>query len=169
MKHERHNRSIEVELSAGELSELARPIEDEMSRAALHGYMPLPTPQMLQSAQAKKGAHGASSASIQRFFSARAAGILGSVIVAGIAVAAHFEYSESKRVVEPPIAWTPLPERPAEPPVEEVVAEAPPPTLYTNPFDPTEVFELPPGLTKSEARDMVAQILMERARERMQR
>lgn len=164
MKHERHNRSVELELSAGELSELARPVEDEMSRAALHGFMPMPATQATSFAPAK-----AASGSMQRWFSARAVGIVGSVIVAGIAVAAHYEYSESKRVVEPPVAWTPLPERPQEEVAEEAVIEAPQPTLYKNPFDPSEVFELPPGLTKEEARDMVAEILMERARERMKR
>ena len=62
--------------------------------------------------------------------------------------------------------WTALPEKPAAIVEEEPLPEPPKPTLYRNPFDKTEVFELPPGLTQAEARDMVAEILMERARER---
>jgi hypothetical protein len=59
-----------------------------------------------------------------------------------------------------------LPEKPEVVAEEEPLPEPPKPTLYRNPFDKTEVFELPPGLSKAEARDMVAEILMERARER---
>jgi hypothetical protein len=44
---------------------------------------------------------------------------------------------------------------------------APAPVRFTNPFDNTEVFEFPPGTTREEARDAVAQILRERAAERL--
>jgi len=40
------------------------------------------------------------------------------------------------------------------------------PVLFTNPFDSTEVFELPPGTSKSEARHAVADLLLQRARDR---
>ena len=40
------------------------------------------------------------------------------------------------------------------------------PTEFANPFDPSEVFEFPPGTTEDVARDSVAEILFERARER---
>ncbi len=36
-----------------------------------------------------------------------------------------------------------------------------------NPFDPTEVFELPAGMPEADARDAVAELLLERARERV--
>lgn len=52
---------------------------------------------------------------------------------------------------------------PASPTEPEPVPE---PLRYRNPFDKAEVFEFPAGTTKAEARDAVAQILLERATER---
>ena len=55
---------------------------------------------------------------------------------------------------------------------EPVEDPAPPPEApaelvrFKNPFDHREVFEFPAGTTKAEARDKVAQILLDRARER---
>jgi hypothetical protein len=49
----------------------------------------------------------------------------------------------------------------AEPRVETV------PVRYTNPFDSTEVFELPSGTSETEARRKVAELLAQRARERL--
>jgi hypothetical protein len=40
------------------------------------------------------------------------------------------------------------------------------PTRFANPFDASEIFEFPPGTTEDDARESVAQILFERARER---
>jgi hypothetical protein len=51
----------------------------------------------------------------------------------------------------------------AEPVIEN------PPVAFANPFDRSEVFEFPPGTTRVEARDAVAQILLARARERQNR
>ena len=48
-------------------------------------------------------------------------------------------------------------------------APAPPPVVQVvNPFDATEVFEFPPETTESEARDAIAELLLQRARERRQ-
>jgi hypothetical protein len=93
-------------------------------------------------------------------------GILSVGIIASIALGAHYAYSRPEP--EAPVAkqaWTALPERP-QVVIEEELPAPPQPTLYRNPFDRSEVFELPPGLSKAEARDMVAQILLERARDR---
>jgi hypothetical protein len=43
------------------------------------------------------------------------------------------------------------------------------PVLFANPFDGKEVFEFPAGTTEAEARDQVAEILMERAMERQRK
>jgi hypothetical protein len=43
----------------------------------------------------------------------------------------------------------------------------PPPLQVLNPFDPTEVFELPAETTESEAREAVADLLLQRARSRL--
>lgn len=64
-------------------------------------------------------------------------------------------------------APAPMPDwvaEPAEPPPPP--EPAPEPVRFRNPFDKTEVFEFPPGTTKAEARDAVAQILLDRAAER---
>jgi hypothetical protein len=37
---------------------------------------------------------------------------------------------------------------------------------FSNPFDATEVFEFPPGTSEAEARDAVAELLLQRARDR---
>ena len=38
--------------------------------------------------------------------------------------------------------------------------------IFPNPFDPSEVFEFPPGTSETEAHDVVADLLLQRARER---
>ncbi len=44
---------------------------------------------------------------------------------------------------------------------------APSPSIrVTNPFDASEVFEFPPGTPRAEAREFVANVLLQRARER---
>jgi hypothetical protein len=93
-------------------------------------------------------------------------GILSVAVVGSIALGAHFKYSKPEPIVQVQNPnWTPLPERP-QVVEEEEPPPAPQPTLYRNPFDKSEVFELPPGLTQAEAKEMVAQILLDRARER---
>jgi hypothetical protein len=64
-------------------------------------------------------------------------------------------------VVETLAAEQPLPEAPRLPPADEEE-----PVRLKNPFDAKEVFEFPPGTSKAEARDAVAALLLQRARER---
>jgi hypothetical protein len=42
------------------------------------------------------------------------------------------------------------------------------PVKFVNPFDPTEVFEFPPGTSQATARDAVAELLLNRARHRLE-
>jgi hypothetical protein len=42
-----------------------------------------------------------------------------------------------------------------------------PPVRYANPFDPGEIFEFPAGTSARQAHDSVAQILLDRARQRL--
>jgi hypothetical protein len=42
-----------------------------------------------------------------------------------------------------------------------------PPVRYANPFDPGEIFEFPAGTSPRQAHDSVAQILLDRARQRL--
>jgi hypothetical protein len=56
------------------------------------------------------------------------------------------------------------------PPAAPLIAvPAQPAVQVTNPFDVTEVFEFPPGTSDAESREKVAQILLQRARERQSR
>jgi hypothetical protein len=51
--------------------------------------------------------------------------------------------------------------------IERTAPPAAPPVRFANPFDASEVFEFPAGTTRAEAHDRVAEILLQRARERI--
>jgi hypothetical protein len=63
-----------------------------------------------------------------------------------------------------PIAESSLPQ-----PLAAPTPEAPPPApvKFVNPFDSTEVFEFPSGMGESDVRAAVAELLLNRARERL--
>ena len=53
------------------------------------------------------------------------------------------------------------------PPGATLPAESPPPPVqFRNPFDASEVFEFPPGTSDDSARELVAAMLLQRARDR---
>jgi hypothetical protein len=69
--------------------------------------------------------------------------------------------------VSVPVSTTPSEPRTSAPRRQHQSATAPVSTVkFANPFDQNEVFEFPAGTTRAEARDAVAEILMQRARER---
>ena len=88
------------------------------------------------------------------------------VAAPALALLAGVAYLAAKPVYTAP---PPVPVVTQAEPVEE---PAPPPeepaelVRFKNPFDHREVFEFPAGTTRAEARDKVAQILLDRARER---
>jgi hypothetical protein len=47
-----------------------------------------------------------------------------------------------------------------------IAAPEPPPVQVVNPFDKTEIFQFPAGTSNDESREKVAQLLLQRARER---
>lgn len=95
-----------------------------------------------------------------RMLSPRVMGAAAASIVAVLAIGILFESAPPQRVVERPVSnWSPVPD-----PVVNEVEEAP--TLVANPFDRTEVFELPAGISHEEAKAMVADLLLKRASER---
>jgi hypothetical protein len=57
----------------------------------------------------------------------------------------------------------------ASPPPAMTASSLVPPVRVINPFDATEVFEFPAGTSQAESREKVAQILLQRARERHSR
>lgn len=78
-------------------------------------------------------------------------------------------WSATPRPVEPdpPVVVAATPDPPAAAPAPPPpVPEQGPPVRVKNPFDSSEVFEFPAGTTKAEARDAVAELLMQRALER---
>ena len=152
-----HNQvSMEVELNARDLQEMGVvPTADQVA---------LGVPARAPASNSIKPATSTRSNPPQ--YGLTVMGILSLVVVGSIALGAHFKYSKPEPIVQVQNPnWTPLPERP-QVVEEEEPPPAPKPTLYRNPFDKSEVFELPPGLTQAEAKEMVAQILLERARER---
>lgn len=88
------------------------------------------------------------------------------VIAAATAVALQSSAPEREPVPQRAATWPPPPE-PAPAMSEPVMAADP--VRYANPFDPKEIFELPPGTTREEARTLVADILLKRAAERQGR
>ncbi len=97
-----------------------------------------------------------------RLKSPRTMGIAAMALVSLIAIVSVAELAPPQRAIERPVSnWSPVPD-----PVVTEVEEPPPPTLFANPFDASEVFELPPGLSRDEARAMVADLLLKRASER---
>jgi hypothetical protein len=94
------------------------------------------------------------------------AAIVGVTVVLGTLVALGAiaqRSSERKHLAAPvsaptPVAATSVAPQPPPPPGE--------PVRFKNPFDHSEVFEFPPGTSPAEARQAVAELLMERARGR---
>jgi hypothetical protein len=148
------------------------PMEVELNARDLHEMGPVPTMEQValgvpaKTTKSIASTPAAPNRSSPPQYGLTVMGILSLAVVGSIALGAHFKYSKPEPIVQVQNPnWTPLPERPQVVEEEEPPA-APKPTLYRNPFDKTEVFELPPGLTQAEAKEMVAEILLERARER---
>jgi hypothetical protein len=94
------------------------------------------------------------------------AAIVGVTVVLGTLVALGAiaqRTSERKPLAAATSAPAPVPPAPAASPPPPPPGE---PIRFKNPFDRSEVFEFPPGTSPAEARQAVAQLLMERARDR---
>ncbi|MFL6547068.1 MAG: hypothetical protein ACJ8OJ_00140 [Povalibacter sp.] len=92
--------------------------------------------------------------------------VVGTVLAVGIVAAgmtAVLSKESSARKQPLKIAQSTIPDKP-----DPVIEEEPelPPVLVKNPFDESEVFALPAGTTKAEAREYVADVLLKRAAER---
>lgn len=94
------------------------------------------------------------------------AAIIGVTVVLGTLVALSAiaqRTSERKHLAAAVPAPTPVAAAPEVSPPPPPPAEA---VRFKNPFDHSEVFEFPPGTSPAEARQAVAELLMERARDR---
>lgn len=131
-------------------------VETEMDAQELLGLAPVPS--------ADSASAGTASAEVpaSRAKLVRAPlMILCGIAVAGTIAAAVLHQSESD--IDPGELVVTLP--PPEPlPVQVVnLAPAEPDVVLTNPFDPSEKFTFPPGTSKADARDQMADLLLERA------
>jgi hypothetical protein len=141
--------TIELELSPQDLLTLTRPSEEAMSTCA--------EPAVTEVSSIARGPPR-----IVRWPLARVAGVLGiaaAVIALGSAahraVVGRSEITPAINLPSPAAATTRQP------------AESTSPTVrIRNPFDASEIFEFSPGTSEAEARQSVAKILTQRARDR---
>jgi hypothetical protein len=93
-------------------------------------------------------------------------GVAAAAVSAFIVVSSHAAPDSHYQKVALRTLSTTVPQQP-DPVIDAVETEtAPPPVRFTNPFDKSEVFEFPAGTTRAEARDAVADILLQRAQGR---
>jgi hypothetical protein len=166
--------TIELELSPSDLLALSRPLE--VRHAAVPPVDTRPTAAEPTSAQptsaeaswaepasADESSYAGDAPRINRWPLARITGILG--IAAAVIALGSAAHRPAARAPSPPAVAlkTSGSAPPAAPPAAE---SAGPPVRFKNPFDPSEVFEFPPGTSKAEARQWVANVLLERAHDR---
>lgn len=137
----------EVELSAQDLLELAAPCESNVDERKVGASVPPPRPRASAPAARRVSISGLALSFVL---------LAGAVGVAYLATAPGDRTEQSVRL--------PQSQLPAAAP-----ASAGEPVRFTNPFDAKEVFEFPAGTSNAEARDAVAEILMQRAMERQRK
>jgi hypothetical protein len=133
--------------------------------------------EQLQLSQAAEGTHatarpiGASSESLSPSFgslvyrrTARIDFICGlTFALAGVGITAATVWHAANRNPPAPAVTSTAP---AVPPLAAPAEKQGPPVQARNPFDATEVFEFPAETTKTEAREAMAELLLQRARDR---
>ena len=148
--------TIEFELSAEHALALSRAVEKEYADASLAESTPgsRDVPPFRN-----ENAHADGAAWSGRWPLVLVAGI---AVMIALGVAAHRATerhpSVPTMIIKGPISAPPAATPPAEP--------QKPPVRFRNPFDASEVFEFPPGTSATEARQSVAKLLLQRARER---
>jgi hypothetical protein len=153
----------EVELSAQDLLELSPSYAVEDSGRGTES-LPMKQPDM---AFAIPGAQPVAprkmpSSMMRRMSAPTVAWALSLGVASLMVIGVNYQHSTPERPIQSSIT-PPLPQ--AEK-TESSAAIERPPTLFTNPFDDTEVFEFPPGTSEAEARAVVADLLMKRAMDR---
>jgi hypothetical protein len=171
--------TIELELSPSDLLALSRPLEvrhaavppvDIRPTAAEPTFAQPPSAQQpsaeatwAEPASADESSFAGDAPRMNRWPLARITGVLG--IAAAVIALGSAAHRPAARAPSPPAVALKTPS--SAPPAAPAAAEsAGPPVRFKNPFDPSEVFEFPPGTSKAEARQWVANVLLERARDR---
>jgi hypothetical protein len=149
--------TIELELTIEQMQALSR-------AAALRQSHPPPAPAANDSSQiaSPKGKRGRVSLLLGI---AMASGLLSGFAYLAMTRESLVQTAQAPvhQVAEETISPSPAPEAPSLPPPVESK-----PVQFKNPFDAKEVFEFPPGTSKAEARDAVAELLLQRALDRRQ-
>jgi hypothetical protein len=150
--------TIELELSPQDLLALSRPSEEESAPAPL-------VEAMLTSAEpavAEVSSIARDTPRMDRWPLARVVGILGiAAAVMALGSAVH------RAVVGRSVTTAAInPSRPAAATTRQPAEAISPVVQIRNPFDASEVFEFSPGTSEAEARQSVAKILLQRARDR---
>lgn len=144
----------EIELTAEELRELApRQREDKTPASASLASPTTSTNGIAEWANSLRGATTPSRNVPRRMPLLPLAAVVASCVIA-LSIFAVLGGEAQKNVAVNTTRWDPSPIQEGEP------------VLIENPFDKEEVFEFPAGTTETAAREAVADILLERARER---
>jgi hypothetical protein len=155
--------TVELELSPEQSLALSRAAEE--AQAAANPVESTPEPaspaslSVLEAPQAHRTARWDNGMSSRMM---RVAGVLATVVALAIWAAAHRaaepHSSAPTATIDVPVSTAPAGTVPADPERS--------PVRFTNPFDASEVFEFPPGTSETEARQAVAELLRQRARDR---
>jgi len=148
----------EVELSTQELVDLSLRSDAERTE-------PMSGP--AASAPSKKQPRVTTTSGVKRRSNAAGyvAAVAGVAVIAAVAI--YLIPRESTTTVLSHLPrWRALPDKDPEPIEEPMPVQDLKPVRIRNAFDRTEVFEFPPGTTQQQARDAVAEILLNRAMER---
>ena len=146
--------TIELELSPQDLLTLSRPLEEDSAPAA--------TLTCAEPAVTEVSSIARDTPRMDRWPLARVAGILGiAAAVVALGSAAH------RAVVGRPVTTAAINlSGPAAATARQPAESIRPSVRLRNPFDASEVFEFSPGTSEAKARQSVAKILLQRARDR---
>ena len=153
--------TIELELSPEQMCALLRSVKAEQAAASQVESTPISTP--AESASANKNVNVRNGARTGRWPLARAASALG--IAAAVIALGSAAHRAADRSSAPPAVTIKAPTSSA-PVAPEPADSQSSPVRFKNPFDASEIFEFPPGTSAAEARQSVAEVLLQRARDR---
>jgi hypothetical protein len=153
--------TIELELSPEQLLTLSRSVKEEQATASQVKSTPISTP--AEPASPNKNVNVRHGARTGRWPLARVASALG--IAAAVVALASAAYRAAEQSSSLPAVTIKAPTA-AAPAAPEPADSQSSPVQFRNPFDAAEIFEFPPGTSEVEARQSVAELLLQRARDR---
>jgi hypothetical protein len=153
--------TIELELSPEQLLALSRCVKEEQAAASQIKSTPISTP--AEPASPNKNVNVRNGARTGKWPLARAASALG--IAAAVIALGSAAHRAADRSSSPPAVTIKAPNS-AAPAAPEPAGSQSSPVRFKNPFDASEIFEFPPGTSEAEARQSVAELLLQRARDR---